>query len=77
MYIWQGMITHFTNETFEELNEDDTIDIDEDDSDNNAGNNTNNNTTRGTNEDEESTDGPMMSQVDYYDSGMKMLPYYY
>ena len=43
MHICQGIMTHLTNETFEELNEDDIIDIDEDDSDNNAGNNANNN----------------------------------
>ena len=68
MHIWQGMMTHLTNETVEELNEDTIIDIDEDDSDSdsddNAGNNANNNTNGDTNEDDESTDGPMMSQVD-------------
>ena len=53
MHIWQGMMTHLTNETVEtveELNEDIIIDID--------------NTNGGTNEDDQSTDGPMMSQVD-------------
>ena len=69
MHICQGIMTHLTNETVEiveELNEDTIIDIDEDDSDSddNAGNNANNNINGGTNEDDESTDGPMMSQVD-------------
>ena len=53
MHIWQGIMTHLTNETVkpvEELNEDVIIDID--------------NTNGGTNEDDQSTDGPMMSQVD-------------
>ena len=71
MHICQGIITHLDNETLEELNEDDIIDIDEDESNNNEGNNANNNTNEGTNEDDRSTEGPMMSQVDLYDSVMK------
>ena len=60
MHIWQGIMTHLTNETSEELIEDTIVDIDEHDADNN----TNNNTNEDPNEDYESTDSPMMSQVD-------------
>ena len=63
MHICQGIMTHLTNETVEtveESNEDTIIDIDED----NTGNNANNNTNEHANEDDESTGGPMMSQVD-------------
>ena len=60
MHICQGIMTHLTNETVKELSEDTIIDIDEDD----AGNTANNNNNEDANEDDASTDSPMMRQVD-------------
>ena len=53
MHNCQGIMPHLTNDTFEELNEDGVIDIEEDDSDNNS---FYNNTNEDTNEDDESID---------------------
>ena len=68
MHIWQGMMTHLTNETVEELNEDTIIVIDEDDAGNNANNNANEDANEDVNEDanqdDESTAIPMMREVD-------------
>ena len=51
-HVCQGIMTHLTNETFEELNEDIIIDVDEVDADNNVNNNANNNTNEDVNEDD-------------------------
>ena len=56
MHICQGIMTHLTNETFKELNEDNPG--------NNAGNNANNNSNTDGNEDDDSTEGPMIRQFD-------------
>ena len=77
MHIWQGMMTHLTNETVEEQNEDTIIDIDEDDAGNNANTNANQDANQEVNQeanqDDETTAIPMMREVDQYDSMMKKI----
>ena len=65
VHICQGIMTHLTNETFKEMNEDTIIGIDEEAADNNANNN---NINEDANENDKSTTIQMRGQVSWYDS---------